>query len=173
VAGKFFVYKILDVPNEGDVVAVEYKNQVISKGGDQFILYDEGTEHKVSFSAPYAHGLFFIFHFLNHFFIWWKSFDIKSHTVSKAHELWVHANSRSNTRKQAERERVSLEQQVEAVLTEPDYSNINALFVKMGRGPHLLEMEFEPTSALSNILALKLVIHAIVGNGDTRLQGRK
>jgi hypothetical protein len=66
--------------------------------------------------------------------------------VKTAHEFWYEANTRSNQRKQNERQRLEKEQQGEVVVVEVDLTDINALFEEKGQGPHLLEMEFEPVT---------------------------
>ena len=63
--------------------------------------------------------------------------------VKDGHELWFVANSRSNSKKQLERDRVQKEQQVDRSDQEADVSDINELFAEKGRGPHMLEMDFE------------------------------
>jgi hypothetical protein len=62
VAGKLFVYEIVEVSDDGKVVTVDYQKQVICEGGDQFILYDDGDDQEVSFlgflrniAIPFSH----------------------------------------------------------------------------------------------------------------------
>jgi hypothetical protein len=66
--------------------------------------------------------------------------------VKDAHERWVQANSRSNGRKQLERARIQKEQEEVNVDKEVDVSDIDKLFTEKGKGPHLLELEFEPVT---------------------------
>ncbi len=67
--------------------------------------------------------------------------------VKDAHELWVEANARSNTRKQREQERAAaLEVDSSDDEKEVDLSDIDKLFKEKGQGPHLLEMEFVPVT---------------------------
>jgi hypothetical protein len=61
--------------------------------------------------------------------------------------LWYEANGRANTRKSIERQRLEREQQGDVVEVEVDLTDINNLFSERGQGPHMLEMEFEPTTA--------------------------
>ena len=64
--------------------------------------------------------------------------------VQEAHERWYQANARFNTRKQLERESALKEQELQAVSQTADFSDINELFKDLGRGPHMLELDFEP-----------------------------
>jgi hypothetical protein len=50
VARKLFVYEIADVSNDGNVVTVKYKKQVICRGGDHFTLYNDGNDQEVRLS---------------------------------------------------------------------------------------------------------------------------
>jgi hypothetical protein len=77
---------------------------------------------------------------------------LSSDLIQDAHELWVQANARSNSKKTLSRERLTKEQQERTPGNdEVDLTDINDLFAEKGRGPHLLEMDFEPmtTDALS------------------------
>jgi hypothetical protein len=70
---------------------------------------------------------------------------LSSDLIPSAHELWFEANARSNSKKQLERERVINEQKEDDPSNcEVDLTDINDLFAEKGRGPHMLEMDFEP-----------------------------
>jgi hypothetical protein len=79
----------------------------------------------------------FLFHFQC------KHLSLSPEQVKVGHEAWVQANTRSNTRKQAERHGLETEQKSEVVDVDADLSDIHKLFEEKGQGSHLLEMEFE------------------------------
>lgn len=65
--------------------------------------------------------------------------------IEEAYELWLETNARSNNRRDEERRRrEELESDQEEI--ETDLSDIKKLFDEKGKGPHLLEMDFEPTT---------------------------
>ena len=66
--------------------------------------------------------------------------------MQDAHERWVEANSCSNGRKELEHARLRQEQEVVNVDEEVDLSDIDKLFTEKGKGPHMLELEFEPVT---------------------------
>lgn len=70
--------------------------------------------------------------------------NLRADLIQAAHELWFQANGRSNTRKGKEREIVENEQKLQAKSMETDFSDITKMFNEKGRGPHMLEMDFEP-----------------------------
>jgi hypothetical protein len=81
---------------------------------------------------------------------------IPTDLVTDAHELWVKANSRFNTKKQLEREHAKKEQYNDTTGNEADLSDINELFAEKGRGPHMLELDFEPvTQEATNFVSVR------------------
>jgi hypothetical protein len=66
--------------------------------------------------------------------------------VKEAAEAWYKANARSNTRKPVEQQHLEREAKGDVIDVEVDLTNINDLFAKKGQGPHMLEMEFKPTT---------------------------
>ncbi len=47
VKGKLFVYEISSIDANGKEVTIQYKNLVISNGGDRFRQYEEGEDPQV------------------------------------------------------------------------------------------------------------------------------
>jgi hypothetical protein len=60
VKGKLFVYEISTIDPNGKTVTIQFKDQVIAKGGDRFQAYKEGDETQVSF--PFVVAACFAFH---------------------------------------------------------------------------------------------------------------
>jgi hypothetical protein len=67
--------------------------------------------------------------------------------LKDAHDRWVKANARSNTRKQKEIEEIQRERSAAQRRELADLSDINDLYKSKGRGSHLLTFDFEPTTA--------------------------
>ena len=66
--------------------------------------------------------------------------------IKDAHEVWFHANSRVNERKQLERNEALKKQESKASSEKADFTDINECHGEKGQGPHLLELEFEPVT---------------------------
>jgi hypothetical protein len=90
----------------------------------------------------------FIFNFMfSHFRFLDKFMTLTFAQVKAGHETWCHAHTRSNARKQAARQVLELEQQSEVIQIDTDFADIDKLFEEKGQGPHLLELDFFPTTA--------------------------
>ena len=143
VKGKLFVYEISAIDPNGKTVTIQFKDQVIAKGGDRFQAYKEGDETQVSFPCC----CFFIctqHHGLTHPLFVSKFMNLPIQQVKNAHELWFEANTRSNSRKQREKEAAAALEIDDDDDGETDLSDIDKLFNEKGQGPHLLELDFEP-----------------------------
>jgi hypothetical protein len=82
--------------------------------------------------------------------------QIPTDLVADAHEHWVKANSRFNTKKQLERELAEKEQYNDTKGNTADFSDINELFAEKGRGPHMLELDFQPvTQEATNFVSVR------------------
>ena len=87
--------------------------------------------------------VFFFIQFTHPVFIFqYMTLDLEQ--IKDAHEVWFHANSRVNERKQSERNEALKEQESKASKEKADFTDINVLLGEKGQGPHLLELEFEP-----------------------------
>ena len=65
--------------------------------------------------------------------------------LKSAHSVWLKHMAKVNSRRYIERETLRIQQQPDSVDSAPiDLSDIDAIFKEKGRGPHLLEIEFEP-----------------------------
>jgi hypothetical protein len=71
---------------------------------------------------------------------------LKIKDVKEAAEAWYKANAYSNTRKLDEQQHLEREAKGDVTDVEVDLTNINDLFAEKGQGPHMLEMELEPTT---------------------------
>jgi hypothetical protein len=80
-----------------------------------------------------------------------KFMDLKIGDIPDAVEAFYKHNARSNQRKAQERQKMEIAQQGSVVDVENvDVSDINKLFEEKGRGPHMLEHDFEPVELLEN-----------------------
>ena len=122
VRGHLFVYEIKDLKDGGKFVTIEYKNLVIKDGADDFHQYLESKE------AQYM--------------------DFPVDQVKDAHDRWLASWYRSNQKAEEERLRLLKEQAVEVPddEEEADLKDIDALFGEKNRGPHMLELDFEPAT---------------------------
>lgn len=64
--------------------------------------------------------------------------------IKNAHQLWYEANSRSNDRKQLEREEAEKMQKPDDEKVVADVSDIEKLYAEKKHGTHMLELDFEP-----------------------------
>lgn len=94
------------------------------------VCYTTNYSHSFPFSPP----------------LYYKYLNLNVDGIKPCAEAWYEANARSNTRKEAERERLQKAQQGDVPTETVDLTDINKLFEEKGQGPHMLEMEFEPTT---------------------------
>jgi hypothetical protein len=72
---------------------------------------------------------------------------MKLKDIEIGHEIWCDYNTRVNARLAAVRqELVEQSQQAEVIEVDADFTDINKLFEDKGRGKHMLEFEFLPTT---------------------------
>jgi hypothetical protein len=71
--------------------------------------------------------------------------DLKLEQVMVGHEEWCNTNVRVNTRIQANRQELE-QSQKSAVDVEANFDDINKIFEEKGQGPHMLLIDFEPTT---------------------------
>ena len=116
--GVLFEYQIKSIYNSKSCT-IKFNELVIPAGGNKFNCYKEGVEQQT------------------------MSYDLDQ--LDNAHEIWQVATGRSNARVFEEALKIR-NQNAEVVDGDcvVDLTDIEDKFQKEGRGPHLLEIDFEP-----------------------------
>jgi hypothetical protein len=143
-----FVYEVVDLFENGKA-KVKYLEQVVKEGGNRYRVYKEGEKAQVRYvifplfvvckDVSHKTLLFYSF-FLN------KFLTLKLREIATGHETWCEYNTRVNTRLSVARQELERSQQAEVIEVDADFTDINELFEKKGRGKHMLELEFLPTT---------------------------
>ena len=120
VRGYFFEYELVEVSRL--VGTIQYTNRVIEKDGHTYETFKE-TETVQQMPYPLA-------------------------DLNDSHEKWKAALFRTNAQRHKEIKALEAATAPKPVPTVPnvDFSDINTFFQKEGRGPKLLEFEFDPVT---------------------------
>jgi hypothetical protein len=117
--GYLFEYELVNVLR--GFATVKYTDRIIKPSGTSFEIYKETEET--------------------------QTMQYRTQDIEKSHELWQQANGRVNASLYHQKQaliRATKATPVVIDLDAIDLSDIDAFFTEKGRGPHFLEMEFEP-----------------------------
>ena len=121
VRGHYFEYQVLSI-DDSRRCTLKFNDLVIKPSGDKFRAFNESEEEQQ------------------------MSFPLDD--LDDAHELWQKANGRCNSRAFLALEAIRKTQNVDVVEgARAKLDDIDELFRKKGRGPHMLEMEFDKVTA--------------------------
>jgi hypothetical protein len=117
VRGHQFEYQVVSI-DDSRRCTVKFNDLVIKPSGDKFRAFNESEEEQQ------------------------MSFPLDN--LDDAHELWQKANGRCNSRAFLALEAIRKTQNADVVEgARAELDDIDELFRKKGRGPHMLEMEFD------------------------------
>jgi hypothetical protein len=122
VAGHLFEYQVVCL-DDSQMCTVKYNDLVIKPGGDKFRSFEESDE------------------------VQRMAFPLED--LDDAHELWQKATGRCNSRAHEALEAIRKTQKADVVEgARAELDDIDELFRKKGRGPHMLELEFDRVTEL-------------------------